>query len=246
MFGGATSGSHGVGAILRTTARSIGRAAIRSLADNPGVDRAAVPLTNQLIQVAQREGTAIRGTASAAASAARSVRRGNAAETASAVEHLFTGIRDSIDGVSAARAALRDHPSEAAQLGLRGGPPIAGRDLETLRTMDPTAFEQTVAQALHRSGYSEVRRVGGAGDLGVDVFGISPDGLRTIVQCKRYGENTTVGSAEMQMFLGAMTIHQADRGMYVTTSRYTSAASDLGNRFGIELYDATSIGALLG
>src|SRR5215213_1741075 len=72
------------------------------------------------------------------------------------------------------------------------------RTLGDLLTLSPTAFEHAVADLLRALGYRDVRRVGGSGDQGVDVACRDAAGKRVIVQCKRYGPATKVGSPDLQ------------------------------------------------
>jgi restriction system protein len=69
-----------------------------------------------------------------------------------------------------------------------------------------------------------MERIGGSGDLGVDLTGIDPNGLRVIIQCKRYGRGQKIGSPAVQMLIGAVANQGADRGIFVTTSTYTAPA----------------------
>lgn len=98
-------------------------------------------------------------------------------------------------------------------------------------------FEQWTARLLRRSGCTEVRVVGGAGDAGLDVLARSPGGLRVVVQCKRYNYLTTkVGSPEVQRFAGtARIVHRADIALMITTTNYTAPAERLAQQAGIVL-----------
>ena len=119
------------------------------------------------------------------------------------------------------------------------------RVLDDYHSLSPAQFEQAVARLLARLGYSRVRRVGGTGDLAVDIVCRDRDGRSVAVQCKRYAPHRQVGSQEMQQFIGMMTVHHhADQGVYVTTSRFTQPARELGTQHGIELIDGARLAAL--
>ena len=65
--------------------------------------------------------------------------------------------------------------------------------------------------------------LGRSGDEGLDGV-IRQDTLglhRIYVQAKRYAENRAVGRPEIQEFVGALQGAQADRGIFITTSRFT-------------------------
>ncbi len=83
-----------------------------------------------------------------------------------------------------------------------------------------------------------MRISGGAGDLGADVLAKRPDGRTIVVQCKRYSEHRSVSSPDMQKFLGTcFHEHGADEAWFVTTTRFSQPARDLGRRRGVRLVD---------
>lgn len=101
------------------------------------------------------------------------------------------------------------------------------RTLVGLLALSPEDFEVAIGELFRSLGYERLRRVGGAGDLGVDLIGRDPDGRPVIVQCKRYGLQNRIGSPAIQSFLGMVVHHGAERGIFVTTSGYTAPAIDL-------------------
>lgn len=115
-------------------------------------------------------------------------------------------------------------------------------NLDQILSLTPTQFEEYTRQLLVGNGYKGMRLNGGAGDLAADLLGQDPDGRSTVVQCKRYAPSKKVGSKEMQLFIGMQQVHhRAERGIYVTTSDFTLAARDLGNRHGILLINGSSL-----
>ena len=120
------------------------------------------------------------------------------------------------------------------------------RTLRHLLAGTPTEFEETVAGLMRREGFRHVHRVGGAGDLTVDVMAHDRAGRLVIVQCKRYLPTRPVGSKEMQTFIGMLTIHHhADYGLYVTTAGFTGPAIALARQHGITLVDGAMLTAML-
>lgn len=117
------------------------------------------------------------------------------------------------------------------------------RSLRGLLAMSPAGFEFAVADLFRARGYDDMRRVGGSGDLGVDLVGRDPDGLSVIVQCKRYGRDKRVGSPAIQGFIGMAVHHRAERGLVVTTSSYTEPAIRLAAQapLPITLIDGTAL-----
>ncbi|MBZ4318357.1 restriction endonuclease [Streptomyces huiliensis] len=110
--------------------------------------------------------------------------------------------------------------------------------------MDAAEFEEAVARLCARDGCTDVRVVGGAGDLGADVLATAPDGRRVVVQCKRYGDEHKVGSQDLQRFGGTcFTIHGAHVAVLVTTSDFTGPALEYAARSGILCLDARALAA---
>lgn len=116
--------------------------------------------------------------------------------------------------------------------------------LGTLLTLTPAGFEEAVADLLTRSGYRRVRVSGGAADLGTDIFCEDRRGRSVVVQCKRHAPGIAVGSGEIQRFLGTLAHHGADKGLFVTTSRFTGPAAELAAHHRIELMDGDSLAEL--
>ncbi|MBI3155271.1 MAG: restriction endonuclease [Burkholderiales bacterium] len=104
---------------------------------------------------------------------------------------------------------------------------------ETLAKVAPAFFEAIVLDLLHRMGYgtnrSDLQRVGGAGDGGIDgVISLDKLGLEKVyVQAKRWQQ--AVGRPEIQAFYGALAGQRANKGVFITTSSYTAQAVDFAN-----------------
>ncbi|MEU0686189.1 restriction endonuclease [Streptomyces uncialis] len=115
---------------------------------------------------------------------------------------------------------------------------------DTFGAMDPLVFEQAIAALCVRDGCQDVEVSGGAGDLGADVTAMTPDGLRLVVQCKRYGPVNKVGSQDMQRFGGTcFAVHQADVAVLVTTGEFTGPAAEYADECGIVRFDSEALTA---
>lgn len=103
--------------------------------------------------------------------------------------------------------------------------------LERLREASPTFFEQTVVDLLVAMGYggsheNAARRIGQTGDGGIDGI-IDEDrlGLDAIyIQAKRWSADNTVGSADVQGFVGSLVGRKASKGVFITTSSFSTPA----------------------
>ncbi len=123
--------------------------------------------------------------------------------------------------------------------------PRATRTLDGLLSLTPSEFEVAVARMLPRLGYRHVSVVGGSGDLAADIICTDKQGGLVVVQCKRKQPGQRVGSAEMQKFIGMISVHhEADAGIFVTTSEFTQPAIDLAERHGILLLDGQALGRM--
>jgi restriction system protein len=107
---------------------------------------------------------------------------------------------------------------------------VSAEVLEALRQVSPTFFETIVLDVLHRMGYgasrADLQRVGSTGDGGIDgIISLDKLGLEKVyVQAKRWQQ--TVGRPEVQAFYGALAGQRANKGVFITTSSYTSQASE--------------------
>jgi restriction system protein len=95
----------------------------------------------------------------------------------------------------------------------------------------PEFFEQLVLDVLHAMGYGgrredAIERLGGTGDEGIDgVIREDRLGLDLIyVQAKRWSPDRTVGRPEIQRFVGALHGQRAGKGVFITTSSFSSDA----------------------
>jgi restriction system protein len=103
--------------------------------------------------------------------------------------------------------------------------------LDKLKTVSPAFFERIVVDLLVSMGYGGSvkdagKTIGKSGDGGVDGI-IKEDklGLDTIyIQAKRW--EGTVGRPEVQKFAGALKGFRAKKGVFITTSSYSTDALD--------------------
>lgn len=120
--------------------------------------------------------------------------------------------------------------------------------LDTLKSMDPTAFERLAQRLLRESGFTKVEVRGKSGDGGIDGVGILRVNLvsfQVFFQCKRY--KGSVGASDIRDFRGAMQ-GRADKGLFITTGNFTAQASDEATRDGataIDLIDGERLCILL-
>jgi len=107
---------------------------------------------------------------------------------------------------------------------------VASEILNRIRERDPAFLENLVLKVLTAMGYAgaagSAEHLGKSGDEGLDGV-IRQDKLgldRIYVQAKRYAADRTVGRPDIQGFVGALHGAQADRGVFITTSRFSPDA----------------------
>lgn len=153
--------------------------------------------------------------------------------------------------ISATRRAVREQaPLCAADPALQAIPAVAPEEaiakavselaaglreelLDLVRSMDPLGFERLVLRLLEAMGYG-ASNLGArlttktTGDGGIDGI-IHEDALgldAVYVQAKRYSADSAVGRPALQQFVGSLTGEGATKGVFVTTSRFSTEARD--------------------
>jgi len=99
--------------------------------------------------------------------------------------------------------------------------------------MTGAAFEQRLAILFRGLGYS-VRHVGRRGDYGGDLV-IEKDGVRTVVQAKRWTRNVNVKAVQEAHAAPAM--YGCTRALVVTNRYFTTPARRLARANNVDLWD---------
>lgn len=132
--------------------------------------------------------------------------------------------------------AAEQTPEEALEFAHQTIRQALGQELlSRILACSPVFFEELVVELLVAMGYGGSRRdagerVGQSGDGGIDGI-IKEDrlGLDTIyIQAKRWQGN--VGRPEIQKFVGALQGQRARKGVFITTSAFTTDAIDYASR----------------
>lgn len=127
--------------------------------------------------------------------------------------------------------------------------------LEHILEASPEFFERLIIDLLLAMGYGGSRNeaaehLGRSGDGGVDGV-IREDRLgldRVYLQAKRYQRGNTVGSESVQAFIGALVGKGAQKGVLITTSSFTKAATAAAEKSGglrVILIDGEELTSLL-
>lgn len=131
---------------------------------------------------------------------------------------------------------------------------LASNLLQATQDASPKFFEDLIVSLLIAMGYGGTsedagRALGQAGDNGVDgVIDQDPLGVDQVyIQAKRYASHNAVGSSDIRDFFGALSIHKANKGIFVTTSYFTNSARETANALGsrIVLIDGAKLTKLM-
>jgi restriction system protein len=103
--------------------------------------------------------------------------------------------------------------------------------IDRVLTSSPVFFEKMVVKLLTEMGYGATieeaaQHIGGPNDGGVDgVIHLDRLGIdKVYIQAKRYAQTTTVSRQDVQAFSGALDDKQTTRGVFITTSSFSSGA----------------------
>ena len=124
--------------------------------------------------------------------------------------------------------------------------------LDKVKKIHHRSFEELVLKLLQKMGYGQsetgLQHTGGPGDGGVDgVVFQDPLGCdRIYIQAKRY-KGTSVGKPEIQNFHGALDQKSSQKGIFITTSRFTKAVLESTEEFSsrVILIDGKRLAELL-
>jgi restriction system protein len=154
----------------------------------------------------------------------------------------FRQFRDRSDVTSesngeAPAPALEDQkqtPDETMRLAYRQIETALIHDLlDRIREAAPDFFERLMVNLLLSMGYggsaeNAGRTLGRSGDDGVDGV-IDQDALgldRVYIQAKRYASGNNIGPGAIRDFFGSLDRHKASKGLFVTTSSFSSSAKE--------------------
>ncbi len=128
---------------------------------------------------------------------------------------------------------------------------VASELLQRIRDAEPRFFENLVRELLIAMGYQgdngKSWTTQATNDGGIDgVINQDPLGTRTVyLQAKRYKEGNVVQRSEIDAFYGALHRAHADRGVFITTSKYSSGALEAAQGDSIIVIDGIQLTDLM-
>jgi restriction system protein len=145
---------------------------------------------------------------------------------------------DSVIGLESEVATAQQTPQELLESSYQALHAEVAEDLlDRITKVSPQFFEKLVVDLLVEMGYGGSRKdagqaIGKSGDNGIDGI-IKEDrlGLDAVyIQAKRW--KGTVGRPDVQSFAGSLEGYRAGKGVFITTSQFSSEAKDYVNRIG--------------
>lgn len=118
---------------------------------------------------------------------------------------------------------------------------LAREILDRVRESPAEFFEKLIVELLLKMGYGTGEDaghvVGQSGDDGVDGV-INQDSLgvdQVYIQAKRYAASKKVGSGAIRDFYGALGLKDVTKGIFVTTSSFSTSASETAQKLGARI-----------
>lgn len=102
---------------------------------------------------------------------------------------------------------------------------------------DGSEFEMYLYRLLLELGYSNVYKTVGSRDFGADVVFTDSEGIRNVVQAKRYGIDNPVGLSAVQEVFTSMRYYKAKKAIVVATTKYTDSCETLAGINRVKLLD---------
>lgn len=118
-------------------------------------------------------------------------------------------------------------------------------NIDYLSELSGIEFENLCFSLLQKMGFA-VETTAVSGDGGIDLIAISNQPLfkgKYIIQCKRY--SGSVGVSIIRDLYGVVTAERANKGILITTGRFTASAVAFSSDKNIELIDGEQLGVLL-
>jgi restriction system protein len=114
--------------------------------------------------------------------------------------------------------------------------------IEKLYDLSAREFEEYIEGLFKELGYEKVTLTPTSNDKGIDLLMRHKDSV-VAIQCKKY--RGTVGSPDIQTFLGAMRHAGAHKGFFITTGTFTFEAEKMASEHPIELVDSPALAKLI-
>lgn len=106
---------------------------------------------------------------------------------------------------------------------------------------DGSGFEMYLYRLFMELGYSGVYKTVGSRDFGADVVFTDREGVRNVVQAKRYHVDNPVGISAVQEVFSCMRYYKAKRAIVIATAKFTEPCETLAGINHVKLLDRTDL-----
>jgi len=128
----------------------------------------------------------------------------------------------------------------SALRGRRRGELLSGQtSIATLRRLSWCSFEELVAEAYRRDGYSVMGNAGSGPDGGIDLT-VRKDGETALVQCKQW-KTQKIGVSTVREMFGLLNAEKANEVHIVTSGHFTNEAQEFARNKPIRLIDGAML-----
>jgi len=118
------------------------------------------------------------------------------------------------------------------------------KDLDSIKSISWKEFEELVAEAYRRKGYSVVENDGAGPDGGIDLI-LKKDGNLFLVQCKQW-KSSKVNVQVVREMYGVMTAKHAHSVIIITSGLFTQEAKNFAVDKPIDLVEGNQLAVLIG
>ena len=105
------------------------------------------------------------------------------------------------------------------------------------RMEDGSEFEMYLYRLFLELGYKGVYKTVGARDFGADVVFTDREGIRNVVQAKRYSVDNPVGISAVQEVFSCMRYYKAKKAIVIATAKFTEPCETLAGINHVKLLD---------
>ncbi|MEB4782753.1 restriction endonuclease [Paenibacillus jamilae] len=109
------------------------------------------------------------------------------------------------------------------------------------RMEDGSEFELYLQRLLSALGYKDIYKTTSSRDFGADLVFTDREGVRVVIQAKRYAIQHPVGLGAVQEIYTSMRYYAADKSIVITSGRYTESCKTLAAVNGVKLLDRNDL-----
>ena len=162
--------------------------------------------------------------------------------------NTITQLLRRLERLGGAQITLQEATELFSAFGLNPSTVVQTGVIGNFGTLSGVDFERIVTSLLAKMGF-QAEMTKSSGDGGIDIVASLRKpivGGRYLIQCKRFDPATQIGAPLIREFYGALVADRtAIKGIFVTTSTFTTQARDFARNLPLELIDGSQLQVLL-